>query len=284
MNDAHNIVVSEKVQFCVHDGEPLTANYYAPPGSGPFPVVVALHGGGWRLRADNAFRHWGPYLAERGYVLFDVDYRPVEGAKNRYPASVHDVRAAIQFLKGEASALKVDPERIACMGDSAGGHLAALAALAGDSAVFAGAHPEDKYARLTTKVKAVIGVYGVYDMLAQWQHDQYTRPRDHITEAWLGKSAIDTKQLFHEASPFTYTTIENSQTAFLVVWGTGDDIVDPATQSEPFVTALKQAKFYVRTVILPGAPHYWMWDPIDEPASHTGFLAPRLLRFLRDKL
>jgi hypothetical protein len=51
-----------------------------------------------------------------------------------------------------------------------------------------------------------------------------------------------------------------------------------------FVTALKQAGFFVRTVIVPGAPHFWMWEPIDEPTSYTGFLAPRLLRFLQNQL
>lgn len=54
--------------------------------------------------------------------------------------------------------------------------------------------------------------------------------------------------------------------------------------SEVFVTALKQAGFFVRTVIVPGAPHFWMWEPIDEPTSYTGFLAPRLLRFLQNQL
>ena len=58
----------------------------------------------------------------------------------------------------------------------------------------------------------------------------------------------------------------------------------PRSQSERFVTALKQAGFFVRTVVVPGAPHFWMADPIDETTSYTGFLAPRLLRFLQDQL
>ena len=81
----------------------------------------------------------------------------------------------------------------------------------------------------------------------------------------------------------TYSRYRN-QTAFLVVWGTDDDLVDPHSQSEAFVTALKQAGFFVRTVIVPGAPHFWMWDPLDEPTSFTGFVAPRLLRFLQQQL
>ena len=144
--------------------------------------------------------------------------------------------------------------------------------------------PNDPYTGVSTRAKAVIGVYGVYDLLAQWQHDLLARPSDQITEALLGKSLMESRKLFYEASPLTYTTIENSHVSFLVAWGPEDDIADPHTQSEVFVAALKQAGFSVRTVIVPSAPHFWMSDPIDEPTSHTAFLAPRLLRFLRDQL
>src|SRR5215475_8370519 len=176
------------------------------------------------------------------------------------------------------------PDRIGYIGDSAGAHLASLVALTGDATPFSTAYTNDPYSGVTTKIKAVVGVYGVYDMLAQWHHDQLTRPQDQVTEAWLGKSPMESKQLFYEASPLTYTTIDNNQTAFLVVWGTEDDIVDPRSQSQLFVTALKQAGFFVRTVILSGATHFWMSEPIDEPTSYTGFLAPRLLRFLKNQL
>jgi acetyl esterase/lipase len=217
-------------------------------------------------------------------VLFAINYRLVQGAKHRYPVAVHDTRAAVQFLRSQAAALKVDPTRIGCMGDSAGAHLAALVALTGDSPPGGVASASEVYAGVSTHVKVVVGIYGVYDLLAQWQHDQIARPRDQITEAFLGKSPMESKQVYYEASPFTYTTIERNQTAFLVVWGTDDDIVEPHSQSEAFVTALKQAGFFVRTVIVPGAPHFWMWDPLDEPTSFTGFVAPRLLRFLQQQL
>jgi hypothetical protein len=70
----------------------------------------------------------------------------------------------------------------------------------------------------------------------------------------------------------------------LLATGTADDLVDPKAHTEPFQLALKQANFFVRPCILPGAPHYWMNDPIDEPESYSGFLAPRLMRFLAEKL
>jgi acetyl esterase/lipase len=284
MPEGHDIDIRKSVQFGVHDGDILTGDYYAPPGTGPYPALVAIHGGGWQLGTAEAYQSWGPYLAHRGYVLFAINYRLVQSDKNRYPAAVHDTRAAVQFLRSQAATLKVDPTRIGCMGDSAGAHLAALVALAGDSPPFADAYPHDPYASVSTQVKVVVGVYGAYDLLAQWHHDQLTRPRDHITERFLGRSPMESKHLFYEASPLTYTTIDKNHTAFLVVWGTEDDIADPHSQSEVFVTALKQAGFFVRTVIVSGAPHFWIREPIDEPTSSTGFLAPRLLRFLQNQL
>jgi acetyl esterase/lipase len=278
MPEAHDIDIRKNVQFGVHDGDVLTGDYYAPPGAGPYPTLIALHGGFWKRGTAEAYQYWGPYLAQHGYVLFSINYRLVEGTRNRCPAAVHDTCAAVQFLRSEAAAFKVDPKRVGCIGDSAGAHLASLVALA------CAAYSSDPYAGSSTKIKVVIGVYGAYDLLAQWKHDQVARPRDQVTEIWLGKSPMESKQMFYEASPLTYTTIDNNQTAFLIVWGTEDDIVDPHSQSEVFLTALKQAGFFVRTVIVPGAPHFWMSDPINEPSSYTGFLAPRLLRFLQNQL
>ena len=284
MPEAQNIEIRKKIEFGMHDGDVLTGDYYASLGRGPYPALIALHGGFWKRGAAEGYQYWGPYLAQRGYVLFAINYRLVQGGKNRYPAAVHDTRAALQFLCSRAGDLQVDPTRIGCIGDSAGAYLAALVALAGDTLPISDAYPRDPHADVNPHVKVVVGVYGIYDLLAQWHHDHQTRPCDNITEAFVGKTPMESKHLFYEASPLTYTTIDKNRTAFLVVWGTNDDIVEPHGQSEVFVTALKQAGFFVRTVIMAGAPHFWMYDPIDEPTSHTGFLAPRLVRFLQAQL
>jgi hypothetical protein len=139
-------------------------------------------------------------------------------------------------------------------------------------------------ANVSTHVKVVVGIYRAYDLLAEWHHDQLTRPRDHITEIFLGKSPMESKQLFYEASPLTYPTMDKNHTAFLWCGAQTDDIVEPRSLSEGFVTALKQAGFFVRTVIIPGAPHFWIREPIDEPTGYTGVVAPRLVRFLQNQL
>ncbi len=272
------------IVFAQHDGVDLVADVYSPEGNGPFPAIVAVHGGGWQQGSRESYRHWGPYLATAGYVLVAIDYRLCKPGVKSYPDAVHDVRAAVQYVRGAAAELKVDAKRIALMGDSAGAHLAALVALAGDSDLFAGAYRDDTHAAQSTKVKAMIGLYGVYDLPAQWQHDLVARPRDQITEKLLGTAPIDNRRIYFDASPISHATSDNKQTAFLLGWGTEDDTVEVATQSFAFMTALKQAGIYVRSSIVQSAPHFWGSDPIEEPDSFSGFFAPRLKRFLAERL
>jgi acetyl esterase/lipase len=265
-----------ELEYAVHGGVSLKAHLFSPKGPGKFPAVVAVHGGGWRLANLDNYRYLGPWLAERGYAVLAVTHRLSAPDARVFPEAVQDVRAAVQFLRGKAAELNVDPERIALMGDSSGAHLASLVALAGDHPSFGGG--------VSVRVKAAVCVYGVYDLAAQWRHDQLARPRDPIVERFLGVSLIDDRRPYFEASPLSWVSARSNATAFLVVWGTEDDVVDPKQQSAVFLEALKQAGHYVRPVVLSGAPHFWIGDPLDEVGSQSAFLAPRLLRFLQSKL
>ncbi|HXQ52924.1 MAG TPA: alpha/beta hydrolase [Stellaceae bacterium] len=278
------IDIRRNIEYARHDGAALVGDLYAPQAPGTYPAVVAVHGGGWQLGTRESYRHWGAHLAARGHVLFAPGYRLSKPGEPSYPAAVHDIRAAVQFVKGSGAALKVDPARVALAGDSAGAHLAALVALAGDNPVFAGVYRDDPHAAQSTKVKAVVGVYGVYDLVAQWNHDLGPRLRDSICEKFLGAAPMENRRIYFDASPMSYVTSANNATAFLLSYGTEDDVVDRATQSEAFLTALKQARFFARTVVMQGPGHFWMSEPIDEPGSTSGHLAPRLMRFLVEKL
>jgi acetyl esterase/lipase len=276
--------VREDIEFAQHDGVRLAGTLYRPRGAGPHPVVVGVHGGGWQLGEASRYRYWGEWLAARGVALFAVTYRLSTPGRKSYPGCLHDVRAAVQFVRGRAADLKLAPDRIALMGDSAGGHLAALVALAGDRPEFATAYPGDAHAGVSTRVKVVIPVYGVFDLYQQWQHDLVARPRDSIVEKLLGVSAADDKHAYFNASPLSWVSAKDNTTAFLVVWGTRDDTVDYRTQSEAFMLALKQSGHFARPVVIEGAPHFWVWEPVDEPGTANNFLAPRLLRFLEQRL
>src|SRR5262249_23767600 len=116
--------------------------------------------------------HWGSYLAKNGYAVFAVEYRLMKPGFNTHPGAVYDVKAAVQYVRARAGELGLDPNRIALMGDSSGAHLSALVALAGEEPAYSTEYRNDPNSSISHTVKAVVGVYGVYDMLRQWGHDQ----------------------------------------------------------------------------------------------------------------
>jgi acetyl esterase/lipase len=279
----YEVVTRPNLEFVQHDGTSLAGDLYLPKGLDKAPVVVAVHGGGWQGGSRAGYKHWGPFLARSGYAVFSVDYRL--GKAGTYPASVYDLKAAIQFVRAKAESLGVDPDRIGLMGDSAGAHLVALLGLAGTEPLFSSAYRDDPNAAVPVNVKAVVGFYGVYDMLAQWQHDQIARPRDQIAEKYLGAAPMQNRRIYFESSPISYATIDKKGTRFLLIHGTNDDIADPATQSEAFWLALNQAGIPARRIVIPGAGHFWASDPFEgEPGGYGATTAPRLLRFLGEAL
>ena len=276
----HEVAIKPDILFAEHDGVKLLGDLYLPKGTGKAPVLVGVHGGGFQLGDRKFYRHWGNYLAKHGYAVFSIEYRLMKPGVKTWPGVVGDCKAAVQFVRANARDFGVDPDRIGMIGDSAGAHLSALVALAGDEPPFAGQYLDDPYADTPANVKAVIGFYGAYDMVAQWEHDQISRPLDQITEKLLGCSPMVSRKAFFEASPLSYATADKNSTRFLLIYGHEDDIVDPATQSEKFLTALKQAGFFARTIVVPGAGHFWTVDPVEEPGSFGAYAGPRVLRFL----
>jgi acetyl esterase/lipase len=278
----YGVTTRANIQYAEHDGVKLAGDLYSPRGLDKAPLVIAVHGGGWQAGSRASYQYWGPFLAKHGYALLAISYRLSKPGAKTYPGAVYDVKAAIQFARANAAQLGIDPDRIGVMGDSAGAHLVALVALAGDE--FASEYRSDPHAATPANVKAVIGFYGVYDMQAQWHHDQITRPRDQITEKFLGVSPMQSRRTYFDASPMSYATVEKREktgTHFLLIHGTNDDIVDPQTQSQAFLTSLKQAGFFARTIVVPGSGHFWASDPVEEPGSYGAQAAPQLLRFLQ---
>jgi acetyl esterase/lipase len=278
-----SVTIHNGIAYAHHDGVELAGDLYLPKGKKDAPALVAVHGGGWVQGARTAFQYWGPYLAARGIAMFSLSYRLATKGKT-FPQAVQDVLAGVQFVRGKAGEFGIDPARIGLMGASAGGHLAALAALGWSSGKFSKAYPQDAFASVDASVKCLVGVYGIYDAVAMWTNYQLQGGRDNNFEKFMGVPPMESRQLYFDASPTSYATFANNKIGVLLVTGTEDDLVDPKEHTYPFQLALKQAGFFVRPCIVPGAPHYWMNDPIEEPGSYSGFLAPRLLRFLAEKL
>jgi acetyl esterase/lipase len=294
----YKVAMKSAIPHAERGGVRLVGDLYLPEGRSKAPVVVAFHGGAWRSGSRAFYRYWGPFLARNGYALFTVDYRL--GKPGRYPAAVHDAKAAVQFVRAKADEFHIDAERIALMGDSAGGHLAALLALAADR--FTAAPGNDANAAVPAGVKAVVGFYGIYDMLAQWNHDTLAeqrqeitaqrnrdlipRPYDSITQQFLGASPTQNPRLYSESSPISYASadgavVDRNKVRFLLINGARDELVDPESQSGAFAAVLTNAGFPVQRLVIPEAGHFWVSDPFEkDPQSFGAMAATPLLRFL----
>jgi acetyl esterase/lipase len=240
-----------------------------------------VHGGGWQGGSRNSFRHWGPFLARQGYVAFASTYRLSTHGNPSYPGCVQDVRAALQYLRRNADTYRLDPSRIAAMGHSAGGHLVAMLGLTNANERFQPSSEGNPNANQDGTIKVIIPLAGVFDLLAQWEYDQLIRPREQVTEQLLGGSPMTARERFYDASPLYHASDQNAaNTAWLVSWGTRDDVVEPK-QSVVFAEHLKRANAVVRTAPIEGAGHFWVSETnVDTPGVYANQFAPRLLGFL----
>lgn len=122
--------VRRDIQYGTANGKRLLLDAYLPAGEGRRPAVVMIHGGGWRVGDKASWQPEAERLAARGWVAFSINYRLDEPSV--FPAEIDDAQAAVSWVRDNAAAYKVDPDRIAALGESAGGHLAAMLATLGE--------------------------------------------------------------------------------------------------------------------------------------------------------
>src|SRR5437868_4477899 len=134
-----DVQIMKDVTYATHDGVALLGDLFLPKAAGPHPAIVFIHGGALVAGSKAGYAiTWGPYLAARGYVVFAIDYRLAKANAPTWPQALLDCKAAIQYVRGRASELGVDPERIGVGGDSAGGVLSSLVAVTQDSPTYSG--------------------------------------------------------------------------------------------------------------------------------------------------
>src|ERR1700730_16440228 len=193
------------VEYAVHDGVSLVGDLYSPASGGPHPAMLFIHGGGFARGSKAGYGNtWGPYLAARGYVVFAIDYRLSTPSQTTWPQALLDCKAGLQYLRGNASALGIDPDRIGVGGDSAGASLAALVAVTQDFPQFANRYPKDAYASVSTKVKLAVPIYGVYDMMAQQKYESGLANNPKNLEQFIGGTPSQKAGEYFESSALSY--------------------------------------------------------------------------------
>ncbi|HEX8202048.1 MAG TPA: alpha/beta hydrolase [Isosphaeraceae bacterium] len=212
-------------------------------GRGPFPAIVVIHGGGWRGGSKDSNRGLLVQWARQGYVAISPQYR--FSPQETFPAQVHDVKAAVRWLRAHAEDYRVDPGRIGAMGFSAGGHLALMLGLTDPDDGLEGDAATDAP---SSKVQAVVNFFGPTD-LAAGDFPEATRP---ILRDFLGGDPAETRTAARRASPVSFATANDPP--ILSFQGTKDPLV-PHSQAVTLADALTAAGVPGRVELLIGAGH-----------------------------
>ncbi|HNR30405.1 MAG TPA: alpha/beta hydrolase [Candidatus Hydrogenedentes bacterium] len=249
---AHGYRIQEGVRYAAPGTRPLHLTLFLPEvddAAARRPCVVLIHGGAWVSGTRHQLRWYGRRLAEEGYVAAAISYRKLP--RHRFPACVHDAKSAVRWLRLHADDYRIDPDRIAALGNSAGGHLAAMLAATAEMPEFEGTEnpgpPSD--------ISAAVSLYGALDLA------EYKQPKTWIRVGGVAKGLVrrfvttDAKAQrdpYAAASPITY--FDANTRPILLIQGEKDNLVsvDVARRAHDM---LVEAGVKTNLIIVPDRGH-----------------------------
>ncbi len=236
------------VEFASAGGEALLLDLYMPRGASEPPLLVWVHGGGWMRGARSPVSTVA--FVNDGYAMASVDYRLSGTAP--FPAQIHDIKAAIRFLRARAEHYGYDASRIGILGVSAGGHLAALAGVTNGDAALEG--EVGGHLDRSSDVQAVVSYFGASNLTTIL--DQSTpfglNIREPALEALLGGPPEEQAELARSASPVFH--VDASDPPLLLLHGDQDPQM-PINQSHELHGVYKAQGLPVDFEVVHGARH-----------------------------
>lgn len=261
-----DVVVETDISYDDRSRETVLDIYSPPAAATPRPAVITVHGGAWADAikrdsiADQAER-----IAEAGYITINIEYRRV-GTGGEFPGAVQDCFCALAWIRAHAVELRIDPDRIAGLGYSAGGHLVSMLGTAMNEPAVA----PDCAAGPVSQFNAVISGAGPQDMAALGQAAAVVD--------FMGGRIRDIPERYVQASPLSHVTA--GAPPFLFVHGESDYFVD-LSHSQRMRRALDDVGGDTRLLEIPGGGHVWndaagTWEipmtSIDTPAAQAAII------------
>ena len=239
----------------VPDGhERQKLDLYIPDSGENLPLIIWIHGGAWR--GGNKTHYVPMAYLKAGYAGASINYCLSQHAI--FPAQIEDVKAAVRWLRANAETYRLDPNRFAAWGSSAGGHLVAMLGTTGDVAEF----EVGENLEVSSRLQAVVDYFGPTDFLqmdAQRLPDGLVHDAPDSPESQLvGGPIQEHKDRVAQANPITY--VSKDDPPFLIIHGDRDKLV-PYQQSVLLNKALEEVGVSVTFYKVEGGGHGWFRDP-----------------------
>ncbi|MEE2826940.1 MAG: alpha/beta hydrolase [Planctomycetota bacterium] len=238
----------------------LTLDVYEPEGEGPFPAVLAIHGGAWRSGSKITMLRHAWKLASAGYVVVAINYR--HAPEHKFPAQIHDCKQAVRWMRKHASQYSIDPDRIAAFGYSAGGHLAALLGTTSAEGQLEGPGETTGNGQLSARVQAVIAGGAVCDF-------SWIDPESTLLKYWIGATRETDPAAYLAASPIHY--ISKEAPPFFFYHGKKDAIV-PFSSAERMHRKLTEQGTPSKFIPVAGKGHLATFADIQQIEACIDFL------------
>lgn len=231
------------------DSRDLHLDAYYKKGKKPQPAVILIHGGGWKSGDKSQMRIFAQELAIKGYSCFTIEYRLSPEA--RYPAAIFDVKNAIKYIKANAKKFNVNPDKVAVLGCSSGGQMAALIGATNNNLEFESPSGINENA----SVQAIIDLDGIL----AFKHPESEEGKS--ASLWLGGSFDEQPEIWKQASALNHVSASTPPILFI-----NSDMVRFHAGRTDMISKLNSYKIYSEVKNISNSPHsFWFFNPWFQP-------------------
>lgn len=244
--------------YCNQGKRDLKIDVFQPKAkkSAGYPAVLIVHGGGWR--SGNRTQHipLAQHLAAAGFASFTAEYRLSTEAL--YPAAVHDVKAAVRWVRANARKFNIDSNKIAILGFSAGGELATFVGATSGLSRFEGEGCERQH---SSQVQAIVDIDGTLSFVHPESGEGDDRKSTSAASYWFGFSKAENPELWRDASPLTHAANNKAPVLFL-----NSSVDRMHAGRDDFRKILDENGVYSEVFTFEGAPHsFCLFEPWFKP-------------------
>jgi acetyl esterase/lipase len=250
-----NVKEEKEIVYSKINERELHLDAYYKNASEKKTAIVILHGGGWKSGNKSQMETFAQEMASNGFSCFTIEYRLSQEVK--YPAAIFDIKKAIRYIKSNANRFNVDTTKIAILGCSSGGQMAALIGTTNNNSLFEEKNTNHK---ITSTVQAIIDIDGIL----AFKHPE--SQEGAVAGLWLGGSYDEKPEIWEQASALTHTDKYTPPTLFI-----NSSINRFHAGRDDMIAVLNRYKIYNEVKTIKNSPHsFWFLNPwYDETITYT---------------